>query len=254
MHDNTTLAIINIYRHPNQFTPPSILDALFQFLFNNFNRVLISGDFNAHHSWWGCDYEDQAGRILSHAFDSFNLITINDGRPTLILPPSSRRSIIDLVVVSPSLAPLCYSYTDLDTAGSDHFPVFTIIGGTPSKKCKFKYKLKINKKDSCLLNHNQVLALTDSQMKFLPTRFTLILSLIIILNSKFIRFYLRLLDILEVLLLTVLSGLPLGGMQNVKPQLMSVKALPKYTWFLPLSLTFRLIKGFGQAIQKLSRK
>jgi len=51
MHDNATLAIINIYRHPNQFTPPSILDALFQFLFNNFSKVLISGDFNAHHSW-----------------------------------------------------------------------------------------------------------------------------------------------------------------------------------------------------------
>jgi len=152
MLDNVPLAIVNIYRHPNQFTPPSILDALFQFLFNNFNRVLISGDLNAHHSWWGCDYEDQ--RMLSHLFDSYNLVTINDGQPTLLLPPNSRRSIIDLVVVPASLAPLCYSYTDLDSAGSDHFPVFTVIGGTPPKKCKFKYKLKINKKDIRLLNHN----------------------------------------------------------------------------------------------------
>jgi len=66
MQDNVPLAIVNIYRHPNQSTPSSILDALFQFLFNNFNRVLISGDvLNAHHSWWGCDYEDQAGRMFS---------------------------------------------------------------------------------------------------------------------------------------------------------------------------------------------
>jgi len=69
--------------------------------------VLISGDFNAHHSWWGCDYEDQAGRMLSHLFDSYNLITINDGQPILLLLPNSRRSIIDLVVVPASLAPLC---------------------------------------------------------------------------------------------------------------------------------------------------
>jgi len=82
IHDNQPLAIINIYRHPSQFTPPLILDALFQFIFTNFNRVLISCDFNAHHSWWGCDYEDKAGRILSHLFDSYNLIPINDGSPT----------------------------------------------------------------------------------------------------------------------------------------------------------------------------
>jgi len=110
MTNNQPLTIINIYRHPNQFTPPSILDGLLQTIFKDYSKVLISGDFNAHHSWWGCEYEDKAGRMLAHLFDAYNLIPINDSQPTIFLSPNSRRSIIDLLVTSSNLAPLCHSY------------------------------------------------------------------------------------------------------------------------------------------------
>jgi len=63
--------------------------------------------------------------------------------------------VIDLVVVFSGLAPFCHSYTDYDSAGSDHFPVIAYIGGT-TKKCQFKYKLKISKKDAPLFSHNLV--------------------------------------------------------------------------------------------------
>jgi len=151
--DNQPLVIINIYRHPNQFTPPSILDGLLQTVFKNYSKVLISGDFNAHHSWWGCEYEDGAGRMLAHLFDAYNLIPINDGQPTIILSPNSRRSVIDFLVTSSSLAPLCHSYTNQDSVGSDHLPVITHIEGTPPKKRLFKYKLKLSKKDALLFNY-----------------------------------------------------------------------------------------------------
>jgi len=95
----------------------------------------------------GGDYENKADRMLSHLFDSYNLVPINDGQPILLLSPNSRRSVIDLVVVSSDLAPF-------DSAGSDHFRVIAHIGGTPTKKCQFKYKLKIGKKDALLFNHN----------------------------------------------------------------------------------------------------
>jgi len=49
---------------------------------------------------------------------------------------------------------MCSSFTDSDNAGSDHFPIFTSIYDSFSKKNIFAYKLKISKKDSILLGHN----------------------------------------------------------------------------------------------------
>jgi len=92
--------------------------------------------------------------------DTHNLVILNDCLLTILLPPNARRSIIDLVLVSFSLAPLCRSYTD-DT-GSDHFPVFTSIGNSFCKESTFAYKLEINKKDMALLRHN----LYDSNVNF----------------------------------------------------------------------------------------
>jgi len=60
--DNESIAIINIYRHPNQTTPVAIFDQLIYTLLNTFSKIIFVGDFNAHHSWWGCDYEDSTGK------------------------------------------------------------------------------------------------------------------------------------------------------------------------------------------------
>jgi len=61
-----------------------------------------------------------------------------------------------------NLAPLCSSSTSQNTAGNDHFPVLTSIGGTFIKKCIFTYKIRINSKDISLLNHS----LNDSFSNF----------------------------------------------------------------------------------------
>jgi len=76
--DNDLLVLVNIYRHPNQITPFSSYNQLFSFILNKYNKVIFVGDFNAHHSWWGCDYGDSAGKILSHIIDAHCLITLND--------------------------------------------------------------------------------------------------------------------------------------------------------------------------------
>jgi len=115
--------------------------------------VIITGGVNAYHPWWECDYEDSAGKILSRLIDAYNLIIINDRLPTILLPPNAKRSVIDLVLVSANLTPMCYLFTDRDTA-SDHFPIFISIGGTFSKKHIFASKLKISKKEIDILKRN----------------------------------------------------------------------------------------------------
>jgi len=64
--------------------------------------------------------------------EGYNLVILNDRFPTILLHPNAKRSVIDLVLASEDLAFHSHSYTGLDTAGSDHFPIFTIIGGYPS--------------------------------------------------------------------------------------------------------------------------
>jgi len=72
--------------------------------------------------------------------------------PTILFRRYAKRSIIDLTLASSDF--VCHSSTGLDTAGSDHFPIFTTIGGNFKIKKMFLYKLKINKKDLALLHHS----------------------------------------------------------------------------------------------------
>jgi len=145
--DNASLAIINIYHHPNQTTPLALFDQLISTLLNTFSKIIFVGDFNAHYPWWGCEYEDSAGKTLSSIIEDHNLVILNDRLPTILLRLNAKCLIIDLVLVSEGLASQSHLHTGLDTAGNDHFPIFTTIGGNPSTKNVFLYKLKINKKD-----------------------------------------------------------------------------------------------------------
>jgi len=90
---------------------------------------------------------------LSRIIEDHNSVTLNDRLPTILLYPNAKCSIIDLVLVSESLASQCHSHTGLDTAGSDHFLIFTTIGGSFSIRNVFLYKLKINKKDLMRFSH-----------------------------------------------------------------------------------------------------
>jgi len=105
IQDNEPLAVINIYRHPNQLTSFFILDHLMSFTFDRYKNIIFIGDMNAHHSWWKFDYENNAGKILSRLIDTYNLVVLNDRLPTILLPPNARYSVIDLVLISSGFAP-----------------------------------------------------------------------------------------------------------------------------------------------------
>jgi len=115
-----------------------VFDHLFFILLNTYSKIIFVGDFNAH-PWWGCEYEDSAGKILSRIIEIHNLVTLNDRLFTILLHPNAKRSVIDLVLVSEGLASQCHSRIGLDMAGSDHFPIFTTIGGSFNTKCILMY-------------------------------------------------------------------------------------------------------------------
>jgi len=124
IHNNDPLAVINVYR--NQFTPFSILYHLLQSLYGNYKDVIITGDINAHHPWWKCDYENNTGKTISRLIDTHDLVIINR-LPTILLPPNIRSSVINLVLISSNLAFSCHSTTDRDAGGSDHFSILPLL-------------------------------------------------------------------------------------------------------------------------------
>lgn len=141
-----TFILVNVYRHPNSTTPIKWYSDLFS-LSNAYDFAMFAGDFNAHHTLWGCDSSDRVGKLLARAAEACDICMTNDDLPTLLLPPKAHISIIDLVAVSSSLAPITVTHTAEDTHGSDHFPVVTRIGGEIHVAHRFLYKLKLRPRE-----------------------------------------------------------------------------------------------------------
>ena len=81
---------------------------------------------------------------LLNFLEDRNLIICNDHKPTLMIPPGSQTSVIDLIVVTPPVLTLGNCYTELDTFSSDHFPVVINLNILPCLRTTFKYKIKLN--------------------------------------------------------------------------------------------------------------
>ena len=103
------------------------------FLFNRPNPFLIAGDFNAHHSLWESNSnENTAGKsihsaILEHP-DAAILTPLNIG--TRIDPASGKESTIDLIFASSQFA-LNSTTLQGPYTNSDHLPIITIINASP---------------------------------------------------------------------------------------------------------------------------
>ncbi|KYN50228.1 hypothetical protein ALC62_04171, partial [Cyphomyrmex costatus] len=155
------ISIVNVYRHPNRDTPEKFYEDLMGYLISRDSCVLM-GDFNAHHSQWGCHVSDRAGKRIMSACEDYRICIFSDQMPTLLLPPSARPSIIDLVFVTPNISPLCKVSTEEDTWGSDHFPITIKLGIDPFRRKRFVYKLNLNLEEL----RNFSCALSDSYISF----------------------------------------------------------------------------------------
>ncbi|XP_018371334.1 PREDICTED: RNA-directed DNA polymerase from mobile element jockey-like [Trachymyrmex cornetzi] len=136
--------IVNVYRHPGQRTPASFFRSLLNSL-QGYKNLIILGDLNAHHPAWGSRTYSNSGRTLHQIIGEYDMFILNDKAPTFVRTSSAATSTIDLVLASPSLAPLCSTKTNSDTLGSDHFPVITTIGIQACFKKKFYYKIPVSK-------------------------------------------------------------------------------------------------------------
>ena len=119
MHREIT--ICSIYCPPGAALPVSELHLL---MLELPPPVLILGDFNSHHSAWGCDSICPRGRRLASFLNDEGLCVLNTGSPTHFTMPSGRTSALDLSLASPQLSPLFTWHADEDPMGSDHFPVW----------------------------------------------------------------------------------------------------------------------------------
>lgn len=66
--------------------------------------VVWTGDFNTHNPLWGSEKRDLNGSVLEDFMDRFNLVVMNDGRPTRFDIRSKSMSCIDLTFASAELA------------------------------------------------------------------------------------------------------------------------------------------------------
>lgn len=137
------ILIIFIYRHPTH-SDPLLWEALFNSLPPS-SQIIITGDFNAHHTSWGCNRSDSVGNSLFNSSQDFSLFPINDGTPTLIFFFSCSSSVIDLTFVFSNLIPYC-SWNPLDDSlGSDHIPSIISVSYSIKSRSFFSHRLHTSK-------------------------------------------------------------------------------------------------------------
>lgn len=103
-----TMLIISIYIPPMPVNNNDIKKPLKQLL-NLIEQhnipTILAGDFNAHDKLWNPFHSNcPRGELLDHLLESRDLVLLNNGTSTLIKPPDTIPSAIDLTFVSPVIA------------------------------------------------------------------------------------------------------------------------------------------------------
>ena len=81
------------------------------------------GDFNSHHTLWGCIHINDKGRTLEDFITKHDLILLNDKSSTYLHPATDSYSSLDLTICSPGIFPDFNWKVCGDLHGSDHFPI-----------------------------------------------------------------------------------------------------------------------------------
>jgi len=134
------ITICSIYLPPRNnfnFNPRDLQD-LFDQLPTPF---VVMGDFNGHHTMWGCEDVNIRGKQLEDLILKNGVILLNDKTSTYFHPGSGSLTSIDLTLCSPSLL-LDFSWkVGPDPCGSDHFPIILENDGPPSLERVQRWKL-----------------------------------------------------------------------------------------------------------------
>jgi len=114
------------YTFTSIYVPPdkTIDDDIGRIMFRDTrNRLLVGGDFNAHHSLWGSPTNSGKGKKLVEAADEYGMIVKNTGEETRLGHPRRAKSAVDVTFVSADLAGDTEWRVGEEALGSDHYPI-----------------------------------------------------------------------------------------------------------------------------------
>ena len=133
-----TITLCSVYLPPrNHFNPKDLQNVIDQLP----SPFILMGDFNGHHTLWGCEDVNNRGQQLEDLILKNDLILLNDKSHTYFHSASGTFTSIDLTLCSPSL------FLDLswkvgpDHCGSDHFPILLEKDGPRSLERVKRWKL-----------------------------------------------------------------------------------------------------------------
>ena len=115
---------IVVYYNP----PPKVIDKrLFEIVNRNSNNVVIIGDLNSPHTYFGSRITTESGIELENILAQENFTLLNDpDSPTYHHPPEMLPNILDLAIVSGNLGPISSCKVGED-CGSFHLPIHVSI-------------------------------------------------------------------------------------------------------------------------------
>ena len=135
-----TITLCSVYLPPRNhfnFNPKDLQNVIDQLP----SHFILMGDFNGHHTLWGCEDVNNRGQQLEDLILKNYLILLNDKSHTYFHSASGTFTSIDLTLCSPCLF-LDFSWkVGPNPCGSDHFPILLENGGPPSLERVQRWKL-----------------------------------------------------------------------------------------------------------------
>jgi ribonuclease HI len=129
---NTKIQIVNVYNEKDQ--SGTGLKTLPRRLYHQplHPDSIVLGDFNTHHPWWDpLARKGQGADDLVNWIDEQQLELLNTpGSGTFFRPNMDRESVIDLTLITRSLARQAQDWQVLPTLGSDHKGILVLVTGT----------------------------------------------------------------------------------------------------------------------------
>lgn len=119
---DSKLLIASCYRPPRN--DPITVREWTRFFSQFRSKILIGGDFNAHHALWGDSGECAFGKGIVDSIEPLDILVLNEGQATFHSGAYNTDSAIDIKFVD-DRSTLAYNWSVGESSwGSDHFPIF----------------------------------------------------------------------------------------------------------------------------------
>ena len=124
--ENRKIALATIYNPLN--IKPNIDN--FKHILNRFPHSIFWGDFNSKHEYFKCRKSNKEGDYLFNIVEELNLLVMNDASPTFYKNTTAPGDILDLAIMSRSMATRVATCEIGLGVGSDHLPVHLTINSS----------------------------------------------------------------------------------------------------------------------------